>query len=102
MRRYFNESGATIDVNSGDRASLPHWRSLEVSNGKSTLVIYPDGSALIVDYKTDRDTSRESMLAAHASQMQSYRALISAALSIPPERVAVKLLAVRDGSVYSL
>ena len=66
------------------------------------LVIYPDGSALIVDYKTDRDTSRESMLAAHASQMQSYRALISAALSIPPERVAVKLLVVRDGSVYSL
>ena len=66
------------------------------------LVIYPDGSALIVDYKTDRDTSRESMLAAHSSQMQAYRVLISAALSIPPERVAVKLLAVRDGSLYSV
>lgn len=66
------------------------------------LVVYPDGSALIVDYKTDRDTSQEAMLAAHSSQMQAYRALISTALSIPPERVAVKLLAVRDGSGYSV
>lgn len=66
------------------------------------LVVYPDGSALIVDYKTDRDTSQEAMLAAHSSQMQAYRHLISAALSIPSERVDVKLLAVRDGSVYSV
>lgn len=66
------------------------------------LVIYPDGSALVVDYKTDRDTSRESMLAAHSTQMQAYRRLVSAALSISPEQVAVRLLAVRDASVYDV
>ena len=66
------------------------------------LVVYPDGSALIVDYKTDRDTSCESMLAAHSEQMLAYRQLVSAALSIPPELVAVKLLAVRSGDIYQL
>lgn len=66
------------------------------------LVVYPDGSALIVDYKTDRDTSQEAMLAAHSAQMTSYRSLVSAALSIPPERVQVRLLAVRSGFVYSV
>ena len=66
------------------------------------LVIYPDGSALIVDYKTDRDTSRESMLTAHSGQMLAYRKLVSESLSIPSERVVVKLLAVRSGDIYQL
>jgi hypothetical protein len=43
LQGFFLNVGTVVDMDVRMRGSLPHWRSMEISNGTTTLVLYPDG-----------------------------------------------------------
>ncbi|MCG8401710.1 MAG: PD-(D/E)XK nuclease family protein, partial [Firmicutes bacterium] len=56
-------------------------------------------SAVVIDFKTDgvNETTMDETIARYAPQMRTYRAALTSMLSLPPDRIAVRLLFVGQG-----
>jgi len=71
-----------------EAVSGAEWTSASIDR----LIIKPDGSVLIVDYKTNKDAS--NLKEEYREQMSGYRKLVADALGIPLAKVEVCLVAV--------
>lgn len=46
LQEYFALNRVIVDMDIQPRGALPHWRCMEISNGASTLTLYPDGGII--------------------------------------------------------
>ncbi len=46
LQEYFALNRVIVDMDIKPRGALPHWRFMEISNGVSTLILYPDGGII--------------------------------------------------------
>ncbi len=60
--------------------------------GKADLVFVENGSAVVVDYKTDRSKTRDEFITAYSGQLDMYRRAMEQVLEIP----------VKEAVIYSL
>lgn len=84
----FPEGSQAYNEQRVEAVTEAEWTSASIDR----LIIKPDGSALVVDYKTNKNASNLKEL--YHGQMSEYRKLVAGALGIPLAKVEVCLVAV--------